>query len=185
MNQKYVWYVAYGSNLCKERFMTYINGGLFQGIRNLHKGCNDKSPPVREKPFLIPHEVYFGNKASTWDGMGVAFIDADRFGVALGRAYLITEEQFYEIQKQEGLSNEWYGRIVELKCENDNIPHMTFTSNDRHKDNMPSEKYLDIIYKGLCETYPQFSCLQQNQETTIYGLSLIHSPPQPCTPPFP
>jgi hypothetical protein len=147
--------VAYGSNMLKERFMVYIGGGLFQGSKKIHKGCTDKSPPEKDKPFLVPYELYFGNESVNYGGSGVAFIDADKSGTTFGRAYLITEEQFFEIQKQEGLNDEWYGRIVEISSEDCDIPHKTFTSQTRRPSNSPCEEYLDIIRKGLSETYPQ------------------------------
>ena len=156
MTKKYVWYVAYGSNLCRARFMAYIEGGLFPGNGRTYKGCSDKSPPLQDKPFLVPYEMYFGNEAASWDGMGVAFLDADKPGIALGRAYLITEEQFYDVQEQEGAFDEWYGRIVELHNEAGDIPYKTFTSRIRRPEKSPGKKYLDVIFKGLNETYPQF-----------------------------
>ena len=85
------------------------------------------------------------------------FDDADKTGITLGRAYLITEEQFFDIQKQESPSGEWYGRVVDIACEDDDIPYKTFTGNYRHEENVPSQIYLDTIFEGLCETYPQLN----------------------------
>ena len=150
-----IWYVAYGSNLCRDRFMIYINGGFYNVNNQTYDGCRDKTPPLKDKPFLIPHELYFGYTSSYWENKGVAFIDADKSGVTLGRAFLITEEQFYDIQKQEGATDDWYGRIVNLVNTDDNIPCKSFTSKKRHKTNIPSEKYVEIISRGLSETYPQ------------------------------
>ena len=155
MKKQYVWYVAYGSNLLMERFLCYIKGGSFRGNDKIYRGCADTSPPLKDKPFLIPYELYFGNESGSWDGGGVAFIDADKPGIALGRAYLITYEQFLDIQRQEGVSDEWYGRIVEIAAGVGDIPHKTFTSLHRRLDNMPNNKYLDVLLEGLCETYPQ------------------------------
>ena len=155
MTKQYVWYIAYGSNLLMERFLCYIKGGSFRGNSKIYEGCTDTSLPLKDKPFLVPYELYFGNESGSWDGSGVAFIDTDKPGIALGRAYLITYEQFLEIQHQEGTSPRWYGRIVELASSVGDIPHMTFTSEHRRPDNMPNNNYLDILLEGLRETYPQ------------------------------
>ena len=161
MNKKYVWYVAYGSNMLKERFMVYINGGPFRGLRHPYEGCTDKSPPLMDKPFLIPYKFYFGNESKTWNGKGVAFIDVKKPGVTLGRAYLITEEQLLDIKNQEGPSESWYGNVVEIPTGVvGDIPHKLLTSQSRRSANTPANEYLDIIFEGICETYPQLACFQ-------------------------
>ena len=155
MKDKLVWYVAYGSNLLRERFMIYINGGRFKANGKPYDGCKNKTPPIKDKPYLLPYELYFGNESPSWDMKGVAFIDANKEGITLGRAYLITEEQFLEIQSQEGCSDKWYGHIVKIANDSENIPYNSFTSKKRNLENNPSEKYLKIFHMGLCETYPQ------------------------------
>ena len=150
MSQDLVWYVAYGSNILYERFLVYINGGSFRGGR-LYNGCTDKTPPKKDKPFTLPYERYFGNNSPTWSGKGVAFIDPNKKGTTPGRAYLITTAQFKEIQKQEGNSASWYGRIVEICCDEDGIPYQTFTSENRRDENKPSDDYLTVIGEGLKE----------------------------------
>jgi hypothetical protein len=152
---KKVWYVAYGSNLLLERFMCYIRGGRFREYSKEYKGCTNRTPPECNKQYMLPYELYYGNKSSTWCGRGVAFIDADKKGECSGRAYLITDEQFYEIQKQEGSSANWYGRIVELGKDENDIPYRTFTSKIRNEDNEPSIEYKQIIEEGLEETRGQ------------------------------
>lgn len=89
MNKNYVWYACYGSNLLKERFMLYI------------KECNDKTEPSCEKPIIIHHDLYFANSSSRWENKGVAFIKPEKNEkvATLGRMYIITEEQFLEIQE--------------------------------------------------------------------------------------
>ena len=155
MKNQYVWYVTYGSSMRKEQLLAYINGGLFRANGKTYRGCTDKSPPLRDKPFLLPFDLYFGNESKSWNGSGVAFIDADTPGVTLGRAYLITEEQFFEIQKQAGASDKWYGKVVELSFGVNDIPYKTFTSKIRRPENKPSKNYLNTFFEGLCETYPQ------------------------------
>ena len=174
-NKKYVWYVTYGSNMLRERFMVYINGGRFRGKGKgqgqgnwKYKPCNNNSPPLADKLFPIPYELYYGQKSKTWSYVdiasketgsekricpGVAFIDADRLdtGTTLGRAYLITEEQFFHIQEQEG--SEWYKRVVEMGKDAGGIPYKTFTGTRRYDYNAPHENYTNIMFEGICETY--------------------------------
>ena len=151
MNENLVWYVAYGSNILRERFLVYINGGSFRGSGKSYTGCTCKTPPIKDKPFTVPYELYFGNSSRSWGGKGVAFIDPNKESVTRGRAYLITLAQFEEIQKQEGSSPNWYGRTVQMGCDENKIPYRTFTSKIRHPDNAPSDEYLAVIEEGLQE----------------------------------
>jgi hypothetical protein len=146
-----IWYVAYGSNILKERFMAYINGGKFRDIEKIYIGCTDKTPPQADKAFTLPYKLYFGGESKTWNDKGVAFIDENTKGETKGRAYLITEEQFNEVQKQEGISENWYGHTIEMGKDENGIPYKTFTSKIRHSDNAPDEKYLEVINEGLLE----------------------------------
>ena len=156
--QQYIWYVSYGASLLKERFMKYIEGGSFREITKKYEGCKDnKSVPLKDKPFLIPHELYFGNKSINWKG-GVAFISSNTSGTTLGRAYLITKEQFNQIQEQENNSDKWYGNIVELTGDGGVIPYKTFTQNSKYRENNPPTlEYLNTVMEGLCEIYPQLN----------------------------
>ena len=162
MEKKYVWYVVYGSNMQKERFMKYIEGGFYEVNGKTYKGCADKSPPLKDKPYLIPYELYFGNKSKTWGGGGVAFIDGSKAGVTLGCAYLITEDQFIEIREQEGSSDKWYGHTVTLAHSYGDFIYVTITqTQENREDNPANDNYLKIMHKGLCETYPQLEQFAQ------------------------
>jgi len=147
-----VWYVAYGSNMLRERFMVYINGGRFCDIKKTYSGCTDKTPPTADEPLTIPFELYFGNESKTWGG-GVAFIDKDKSGQTKGRAYLITTGQFDEIQAQEGNGPNWYNCVIELKKDRNGIPYKLFTNENRRPENSPSKEYRAIYDKGLKEVY--------------------------------
>ncbi len=96
-----IWYLAYGSNILEERFLKYIKGGTYQN--KPYQGCKDKSLPLDKRPFRVPYQVYFAGKSRRWNDGGVAFLDpADKISEGLpGRIYLITLEQFQEIQNQE------------------------------------------------------------------------------------
>ncbi|MEN2777377.1 hypothetical protein ABCY62_20355 [Acetivibrio clariflavus] len=156
MSEKYVWYACYGSNILKERFMHYIKGGecRFNGAH--YNGCKDKSDPLDERPFAIPHKLYFGKKSHKWENGGVAFLDPERNDsmMTLGKIYKITYDQFMDIQKQEGES--WYDKILCLG-EVDGIPVKTFTHSFVVYERKPCVKYINVIRLGLKETYPEMS----------------------------
>lgn len=166
--KKYVWYACYGSNLDEKRFLCYIDGKnrkIF-GIPMTDKGCTDKTPPIKNIPFKIPYSLYFAKNSKKWGG-AVAFIDHNENGVdySFGRAWLITEEQFREVNKQEGKN---YLKKIDLG-HHENYPVKTFTNknsmtNQILENNSPSEKYLNTIRRGLKKTYPKM----KEEEIEVY-----------------
>jgi hypothetical protein len=98
-----VWYVGYGSNLNRDRFMAYLRGGRAPGNDVVHEGCADASPPVDDVQVELPHALYFaGWSDRAWGGTSAGFITLDaRAPSALGRAYLITCAQFLDVVRQE------------------------------------------------------------------------------------
>ena len=175
-----IWYACYGSNLCYDRFMTYIAGGTIssKGHDVKEVGCIDKSKPVRDMPIDIPYRLVFIDNSPRWTG-GYCFLDPvyDESAHTKGRAYDISVEQFHDVLVQEnnGLSvpdidlsslEEWnsieirpearYGKLL-VVGEFDGIPAVTFTYTDGWaKENdlspkMPAEAYLDVIRRGLGE----------------------------------
>lgn len=139
--KEYVWYVAYGSNINKERFMKYICD------------CTDKTEPVAERQYNIPYNMYFAGASKRWEEKGVAFIDVTKPGNAFGKAYKVTKEQFKEIQIAEGSS---YTKRISLG-EMEGLPAYTFTTATAHEEcNTPSEAYVTTILKGLLDTYPEY-----------------------------
>lgn len=171
--QNYVWYACYGSNLCKERFLWYIQGG---GSKN-NPGCRDKTLPVVERPYIIHHELYFANQSRTWGNGGVAFLklEKDEKIETLGRAYLITTEQLEDVKKQEGTSSNWYGHVMALG-EMAGIPVKTLTrlpeNMGHYVSNFPSLEYLDMLRRGLWETYPSMKVegVSRYLENILYKL---------------
>jgi len=143
-----VWYACYGSNILYERFMKYIAGGTCRFNGKHCDGCTDRTPPSASLPVIIPYEMYFGNKSGSWNEYGAAFLDLNKPAVTVGRAYLITEEQFREVWSQEGSGPKWYSDIVELGfyC---GYPVRTFTNANRRQENAPSQIYLDVIQEGM------------------------------------
>jgi gamma-glutamylcyclotransferase (GGCT)/AIG2-like uncharacterized protein YtfP len=76
MNQlaaTHVWYAAYGSNLLRERFLVYLQGGRFRNRCKKYNGCKDRRPPLADHPYLIGRQMYYGNETSSWGDGGVCF----------------------------------------------------------------------------------------------------------------
>ena len=156
IDNKYVWYACYGSNILKERFMLYINGGFCRFNGRNYNGCSDTSSPVEDRPITLPYKLYFGNSSGSWDGGGVAFLEPEETqGVeTLGRIYLITEDQFRSINKIEGPT--WYDKILDLGTV-DGVPVKTFTHSTTFPRRMPSQGYLEVVKEGIRETYPNIT----------------------------
>ena len=113
-------------------------------------GCDDKTLPTEDFPILIPYERYFGNRSPTWAGYGVAFLDVNKPSTVLGRAYLITEKQFEQVQEQEGPNKKWYDKVIELGFYG-GYPVKTITNSVRKEVNPPSNEYLQVIKEGMSE----------------------------------
>ncbi|WP_158825764.1 hypothetical protein [Mucilaginibacter lacusdianchii] len=170
----YVWYVSYGSNLLKERFLIYINGGKFPGSTAVYLGCKNKSLPKDCQDIYINSELYFARTSKSWNG-AVAFIRTQFSAkeITLGRMYLITKEQFIDIVKQENsikndldidfnnvinkqssiISNGFYGNILFIGNQ-DNYPMFTFTNKeDIQEPKRPTKEYLSAIIRGIKQTF--------------------------------
>ena len=143
----HLWYVGYGSNLCRERFLNYIQRGKFRLGGNPCTGCRDKTFLGESKPFIIPHSLYFAYSSSGWKNGGVAFIspkpEPDKNNFTYGIMWKVTNEQFIDIRKQEG--KRLYDTEVNLGKEGDGIPIVTITSNVELEYNAPSDEYLITI----------------------------------------
>ena len=152
--KEYVWYVGYGSNLCRERFFYYITGGQYELGGSYAQGCKDKTLPRENKTLVIPHRLYFSRQSSGWSQGGVAFISVEReedpIKGTLSRMWKITGEQFDQVREQEGKT--WYDHKIDLGMYED-IPILTITSSDKQPLNPPSKNYLSTIVIGLIEAY--------------------------------
>ncbi|AWW30734.1 hypothetical protein DN752_11705 [Echinicola strongylocentroti] len=173
---KYLWYASYGSNLLEERFLCYIRGGKPLGATKTYEGCVDKSLPTAKKGLEMPYGLYFAQQAKIWNGGGVAFIHSDGRGSerTLACMYRITEEQFYDVVKQEnGLpqrpeidldkviaqgkmllgKERWYDQLLYLGKE-DGEPIFTFTAKELFQPYVePHESYLGTIIRGIKEVH--------------------------------
>lgn len=173
----YVWYVSYGSNLWEKRFLCYIRGGKPEGAKRYYRGCRDRSLPLKSKNVEIDLQLYFAKSSKTWDQSGVAFINPEKTisQTTLGRAYLITQEQFMDVIQQENDFEQpvhidlkrareegdflldkagWYNRLLFLNY-NEGYPVYTFTLEKYlpQEVNAPGTAYLSTIGKGLQHSY--------------------------------
>ena len=150
-----VWYAGYGSNLSAERFACYIQGGVCRENGKTYDGCTDRTLWTDSCLRDYPGRMYFGQKSRSWKendaAKGVAFYDPAQPGKTHMRLYQISRAQLHEVQAQEGLSPNWYGRLVTLGVHEDGCPIYTFTSEVRQEPNAPSEAYLNLIRTALIE----------------------------------
>jgi hypothetical protein len=175
-----VWYAAYGSNLSTNRFLTYLNGGPVphSPAGRVQAGARDRSPPLDSRPLVLPHPLLFARSSAGWGGGGVAFLGADPVGATtLGRAWLITRNQFADVAGQENgqalsldldavdlsalkpasleVCDGWYGRVLLLGPGPDGHPLVTITcpSADELARRPAHASYLRVIGIGLMETW--------------------------------
>jgi len=177
---KKIWYASYGSNLLRERFLSYIRGGRPPGAKFVQVGCSDPTPPSHDHGIMIHHGLYFAEESGNWENAGVAFIDTIRDSAekTLGRMYLISTDQFKEVVLQEngyrrmnvdlgmdlektlqdGSTELREGLYRTLLClgEEGGYPIFTFTAGEKMAAaplNAPGPLYLTIIIRGLKEAF--------------------------------
>ena len=168
-----VWYAAYGSNLSRARFEAYLAGGRPTGATRCYPGARDPSPPVDDRPLLLPGRIFFGWESPAWGG-GIAFYDAGASGTAYARAYRITHQQFCDLAAQEmhrepgteldltqvlAQRRHSYGpgryETLHLVGELEGLPVLTFTAPPDHdlRPNAPAPAYVATIVRGLQESH--------------------------------
>ena len=112
-----VWYAAYGSNLCEERFHTYITGKTYKltPVEIQADGCTSNELPTKTCRYTLDGwQLYFAGHSKSWsptNGLeeykncsGVAFISReveDSAAKTYCRLYEITFGQFIDIMIQE------------------------------------------------------------------------------------
>ncbi len=170
----YVWYVAYGSNLLRDRFLTYLRGGPVPESDRVQNGARDASDPVDHRPMRLDLPLKFGGDAASWGGGGVCFVDPHREAVAdtLGRAWLLTAEQLADVWAQENgetvgppidlvelaqtgsldLGRGWYRRLHYVG-EVDGSPAATITCEELPESNPSGMAYLGVVGRGLIDTW--------------------------------
>jgi len=150
----YLWYAGYGSNLCRERFCKYIEGGTFRLGGKPCEPCTNNTFLDTNKPIIIPHCLYFAYSAKWWGYGGVAFIlptqEENKNNYTYGRMWKVTEEQFEEIWIKEGQG--LYNKDLSLGIDEEGIPIKTITSRVKLEFNTPSDNYIKTMCMGLKET---------------------------------
>lgn len=196
-NTELVWYLSYGSNLLKERFMCYIEGGRPKGSDKVYKGCLDKAPPQDSRSDEISYPLYFAHWSDNWHG-GIAFIrrrESDEEGHTVARRYLITKGQLEGVVAQENskcdgdtsyafdlqrlldkgtlsVGNRLYDYLMLLGYDED-APIVTLTTSRELSMEKPSPAYATIIALGLRETCgmsPDEACSYLYKKDGIEGL---------------
>ena len=120
-NEDIVWYACYGSNLSEERFLYYLEGGTCPLNGKTYRGCDDASYWKETAYAKVRGEMYFGNSSPSWNHKGVAFFDPNTEGTTYMKLYSIKQSQLLGVQRQEGLSDNWYGRILCLGTDSSRI----------------------------------------------------------------
>ncbi|MGL5540453.1 MAG: gamma-glutamylcyclotransferase family protein [Erysipelotrichaceae bacterium] len=139
VDQRYVWYATYGSNLCSARLDDYIDQTTSQ------------NPYLQGRTIVLPYTLYFAMNSTKWDNKGVAFLDVNQEGTTYGVMYLMEVKQFEEIQVKEGKG--WYNKVHQVGTDENGIAIMTLTHDVRLRKTQPSDTYLTVIGMGLKEHY--------------------------------
>ena len=174
MGEELVWYAAYGSNVDRRRFLTYLTGGPVPGADDVQAGSRDPSPPRGDEPFRFNRPIRFAHHSPRWNG-AVAVLDHEITSVgALGRRYLITLAQFADVVAQENERDVSDVPVADLAVDevhpvgdrshdgllkvgsDDGTPIVTFTSPSEPRDldpAPPSPAYLRTIARGISDSH--------------------------------
>ncbi|RMH74456.1 MAG: histone deacetylase [Actinomyces sp.] len=174
-----MWYVAYGSNMSRRRFLAYLQGGRVDGSSTLERGAADPTPPRASARLLLDRRLRFVGVSRRWGG-GVAVLEHRRQGGACtpARAWLIGFDQFTDVLAQE---NRWdeataprcpplpdgpgslvvageglYGAVLVLGRAGDGRRVVTLTSPhppENRAPNPPAPAYVRTIAAGIAETH--------------------------------
>lgn len=140
-----VWYAGYGSNLSRQRFACYVEGGTSPGAGRRYAGCRDRTPPLDTTVLRFPGRLGFAGESLVWGG-GMAFLDPGGDGEVVARGYLVTEDQLDDVAAQE---TRYDGRAV--VAERDGVPVVALTGSADLQPAAPSAAYLRTILAGLTD----------------------------------
>ncbi len=172
-----VWYASYGSNCDAARFSLYLAGGEGDGAPGSHRGARNPGPPLDSAPMEFDSQITFNGLSKRWGG-GVAFLEHQRVDSgtpgALGRRYLVTQEQFEDVVAQENrrptmplpfesispgetrvVGEGWYDALVSLRPVA-GVPVFTFTSSTAPESSTstpPALTYLRTVASGLLQAH--------------------------------
>jgi hypothetical protein len=189
--KKYVWYCSYGSNLNRDRFMTYINGGLARNCTLKHIGCRDKSEPIDSIFVKLPHiEMFFAKKSINWGGGGVGFIRRKQEHVSTSetivRLYLITAQQFIDVVAQEnGIHDVTKIEQLEKQFMKEVLPKISHLQDQEYEplsflehENTEGKLWYDLlIYLGRKDGYPIFSFTNHEMNSVLSEEDIFFNSP--------
>ena len=160
-----VWYVSYGSNMCRDRLLCYIEGGRPRGGALEYVGARDDTLPSDDMAVELPGSLYFAGESPTWGG-GVAFYDHDVPGPTPARAYRITVEQFVDVAAQE---------MHRLPEEGDPLEEVIIGGLEAGRHEAGPGHYETLIEVGRHEGLPMLTF------TSPHGLAAVpHTRPAPA-----
>ncbi len=170
-----VWYAAYGSNLLRARFLTYLQGGEIPNATDgrVQRGAQDTTAPSDDRPLELRHQLIFAHAARRWGQGGVAKLSLETSPAVTthARAWRITAGQFDDVFAQENRQDEvagidveqclrdgrvdvWptrYGTLLHVGTIDDE-PVLTFTGATVSGDLRPAHlSYLRVMAAGLGE----------------------------------
>ncbi|MBY3794434.1 hypothetical protein HQP42_18775 [Rhodococcus fascians] len=172
-----LWYVAYGSNLLRERFSVYLTGSEDGSEFGAHPPAPSSAAVEAERWLWIDHALYFAGVSRRWTGAS-AFVslNTDPAYPSLVHGYLIDSVQLahvasvenvvdsVDISAVESLSiDEWAALDIDRRGEAyrgkydallrlpdiDGLLAFTLTSSIVREHGEPSSKYLSTIRRGL------------------------------------
>ena len=174
MSEALVWYAAYGSNVDRRRFVTYLSGGPVPGTGDVQAGALDTAPPRRVEPYRFSQSIRFAHHSRRWNGATAVLHHTANSVGALGRRYLITESQFADVVAQENrrpavdlplselavnevhpITDRSYDGLLLLETD-DGIPIVTFTSPTEPTEldpAPPSPAYLGTMARGIVDAH--------------------------------
>jgi hypothetical protein len=154
-----IWYLAYGSNICLERFLYYILGGHLNGTD--YPGCQeDPKLPLRSRRALVNHKVVFNKYAFMTTRPGYTYCRLYRISKAQFKMLYLQENGVHspvedidskiEEVKQDPFAN--YSHIMKLGTyKDDDI--VTFTRPDSLAHRGAYIDYLECIESALTRIY--------------------------------
>ncbi len=152
-----IWYAAYGSNLCFQRFACYLKGGKPFFGREENLGCKESNFRVENERYVIGYPIIFASakddlSSKMWGKGGVAFLDDSSVGVSFGRIWKLSKEQYEQVRDQE--SRAIYDKEIILGYHRDGFSIKTITSSNEKKTlTKPSPSYIKTMTRGLSQTF--------------------------------
>ena len=154
-----VWYVSYGSNLNRSRFLAYLQGGRAPGNDVDHAGSRDPTPPHDDVALELGHSLYFAGRSKRWGGTSAAFVSLPaKDPPSLVRAYLVTQGQFVDVVRQE---NNLQGDIVAFE------QRLHDAMEEGHTRLLPTGFYTELLFCGERGGHPMLSFTASEDRTDV------------------